>query len=56
MFPQQRTYTQQEFLLETVFSTRSVQRGLYVCMYKVLAMKSGPSTMTFNDLLCFPFN
>jgi hypothetical protein len=27
---------------------------LYVCMYKG-EPKTGPSTATFNDLLCFPF-
>jgi hypothetical protein len=27
---------------------------MYVCMYKG-GPKTGPSTSTFNDILCFPF-
>jgi hypothetical protein len=27
---------------------------MYVCLYKEWAIKSSPSTATFNDLLCFP--
>jgi hypothetical protein len=32
----------------------SISMG-HVCMYKGWAMKSGPCTATFSDLLCFPF-
>jgi hypothetical protein len=32
-----------------------IDSSKYVCMYKGWAVKSGPCTATFNDLLCFPF-
>jgi hypothetical protein len=43
------------YILQKIHKAHYEAMVLYVCLSKGWAIKSGPCTATFNDLLCFPF-
>jgi hypothetical protein len=50
------TYCHCSLGLKVTISYVGMYVCMYVCMYKGWAMKSGPCTVTLNDLLCFLFD